>query len=436
MKMKKYLVLVLMILMNLSAFPAGKRSNLYNRIAEKAQTALKNKDYRVYELCYKKLLSLNPNHPHLLYDSAVALVLNGKNDLALAYLKRVLVSESTRILRLKTDERFNSLSLSSVFQSILQRAEALIKPFGQSRIAYTIREKDLIPEGVAFDPVTETLFVSSIYKRKIVAISKNGRIRDFKPSKADGLLATIGMQVDAGRRHLWVCSGWYGGSEILDIGVEKDRKSKLFKYDIDSGKLIKIYMTPGDHPGFLNDITLRSDGTVYMTDTKTHEIFHISPGNDKIEVYIDNEQIMYPNGITISDDDDHLFIAHYGGMVVVDTRTRKQKTMAYPEGIFPGHIDGLAYYKNRLIAHQGTVFGGLIMYTLNSTRDRIIGKRKLDILNPLFSMPTTGEIAGDRYFYIANAQIRSFNQSGKIWSLDKLKPVRILELNLDQKNCR
>ena len=39
-----------------------------------------------------------------------------------------------------------------------------------------IRERDLIPEGTAYDPNTQLVFISSMYKRKIVAIEPCGRM--------------------------------------------------------------------------------------------------------------------------------------------------------------------------------------------------------------------------------------------------------------------
>lgn len=37
-------------------------------------------------------------------------------------------------------------------------------------IAFRISEKDLIPEGIAYDPATASFFVSSIFKNKIIRI--------------------------------------------------------------------------------------------------------------------------------------------------------------------------------------------------------------------------------------------------------------------------
>ena len=73
-------------------------------------------------------------------------------------------------------------------------------------ILTTLEERDLIPEGTAYDPVTEQVFISSMYKRKIVAIRNDGSHYDFAKEASDDLWATFGMEVDPLRRKLWVIS--------------------------------------------------------------------------------------------------------------------------------------------------------------------------------------------------------------------------------------
>ncbi|MBO9571220.1 MAG: hypothetical protein J7497_03280 [Chitinophagaceae bacterium] len=43
------------------------------------------------------------------------------------------------------------------------------------RLVVTDTEAGLIPEGIAYDPTTNSIYISSIQKKKIVRIDKNGR---------------------------------------------------------------------------------------------------------------------------------------------------------------------------------------------------------------------------------------------------------------------
>ncbi|MBA3555973.1 MAG: hypothetical protein H0W29_14595, partial [Gemmatimonadales bacterium] len=54
-------------------------------------------------------------------------------------------------------------------------------------VAFTVSETDLVPEGIAWDPTSRSLFLSSTYRRKIVRIDSLGRATDFVREGQDGL---------------------------------------------------------------------------------------------------------------------------------------------------------------------------------------------------------------------------------------------------------
>jgi hypothetical protein len=53
--------------------------------------------------------------------------------------------------------------------------------------AFALKERDLAPEGIAYDPVDRKFYMSSVSKRKIVCVSGGGIITDFKRPEQDGL---------------------------------------------------------------------------------------------------------------------------------------------------------------------------------------------------------------------------------------------------------
>ena len=81
--------------------------------------------------------------------------------------------------------------------------------------------------------------------------------------------------------------------------------------------------------------------------------------------------------------------------------------------------------------HQRLIEGGVSQYFLNESLDSITSKKVIERNNPLFDFPTTGEIAGNEYFYIANAQLRSFDEEGYVFPEEKLDSVFILKTDLD-----
>ncbi len=61
-------------------------------------------------------------------------------------------------------------------------------PAQKSSIIITDSENDLIPEGIAVDTGTKTIYISSIARHKIIAVDKNGKQRDFINSGQDNFL--------------------------------------------------------------------------------------------------------------------------------------------------------------------------------------------------------------------------------------------------------
>ena len=140
-----------------------------------------------------------------------------------------------------------------------------------------MEEKDLVPEGVAFDPVTRSIFVSSTYKRKIVRIDAAGEVKDFIIEKQDGIWSTIGMEADARRRHLWVVSSQ--AKEVLPL-LDPDSlqwRSAIYQYNIDTGTLIDSCLLPLKN-AFLNDLTVAPNGDVYVTESMQGGIYYLKAG--------------------------------------------------------------------------------------------------------------------------------------------------------------
>jgi DNA-binding beta-propeller fold protein YncE len=282
----------------------------------------------------------------------------------------------------------------------------------RSQVAFTIPEKDLIPEGIAHDPVTRSLFVSSTYKRKIVRVDREGVSRDFVAEAQDGLLGVVGMKVDARRRELWAISSHAGENMPMKNMVAGEHgRSAIFKYDIKTGKLIKKYVLDNQpQPHFLNDLTINAQGDVFISDSLTHSIYTITRKNDGLELFITHDQVRNPNGIDLSPDGKLLFVAARGGAAIINTGTKEVGFAPVPNDQ-PFWADGLYFHHNSLIA-VGWRDGrhAVTQYFLNKRLDRIEGFKVVEDEHPAFSQPTTGVLVGNELYYIANSQLQLFRR--------------------------
>lgn len=304
--------------------------------------------------------------------------------------------------------------------------------------AFTIPEADLIPEGIAYDPIARTIYVSSTYKRKIVSIDSLGTVRNFTEPGQDGLWGVLGMQVDADRRLLWAVSTHAGPGMPMQNMVQEDTgRSSVFKYDLNTGTLLKKYTIGPDPAHFLNDLVLNKAGDVFITDSRERSIFTISQQRDEIELLVVLENVGSPNGITISDDGRYLFTALWGGGDVgrISLPDRDLVLLKKPEGV-KINADGLYFYHNNLITIEP--FDSLEVvnrYQLTEDRTAIAHHEVLEAGHPALIQPTTGVIVGNRFYYNANSQLqvfsRLYNEHGEDFPKDQLHNVVILETILN-----
>ena len=259
---------------------------------------------------------------------------------------------------------------------------------GKIETAYTVKEKDLIPEGITYDINENAFYVGSIHKRKIVKIDSKGNVSNFISEKEDGIFNVLGMKADSKRRILWVCS-YAGGGFVEERGF-----AGIFKYNLKNGKLIKKYLLDNKTSKHLfNDIVITSAGDAYFTDTDTGIIYSIDHKVDSMEVFISAGQFDHPNGIALSPDEKSIYIADNKGLHRTDIKG-VVKELKHPDSMATGGIDGLYFYKNSLVAVQNDFDPQrIVRYALNKNLDEI---EKTDILcqdNPLVFIPTTGVIA-------------------------------------------
>lgn len=306
----------------------------------------------------------------------------------------------------------------------------------RSRVAFRIEENELIPEGIAYDPRTRSFYVGSTYKRKVVSVDEKGAARDFTGEAQDGLLGALGMKVDAGRRLLWVVSSNAGGG-MPGRGLGRDCLgcSAVLKYDLRTGRLIKKYDL-GNKPNvhFLNDLTLNSRGDAFITDTVTGDIYLISRSKDELELFTSLGEKAYPNGLDLSGDERHLFVAAAGGIRAVDLRDRTSRALKLPEGVSPVVIDGLYFYKGSLVAVQPFADGRkVVRYYLDRGANAVTKVKVIEPEHSLLQQPTTGVIVGKDFYYIANTQLQYFRSIYKpdgAYDKGRLQSVIILKVRL------
>lgn len=393
-----------------------------------ARQAYAAKDYPSFLLNISKAAELRPNHPRLLYNLAVAYTLNNKPDEALSDLAHL--AAMGLVMPAAQDASFIALRESSKFKEIVTLFDQNKAAVGDASEAFTVKEKGLISEGLAYDPRTESYFISSVHKRKIIRVDRQGKAADFASSE-QGLWAALGMRVDAQGRFLWVASA--AMPQMIDFRAEENGASGILKFDLATGKLLRKYVLDGREPKHvLGDLVLSSNGDLFTTDSLSPAIYVIRHDSDRLELFLSDRRFSSPQGLAFSADEKWLFMADYGsGMFAIDTKTKEVHPLAPPADVTLLGMDGLYFHRGDLIAVQNGVNPRrVVRIHLSKDQLSIDAFKVLCANHPVFDEPTLGVIVNEQLLFIANSQWGKISDEGRLAPEEQLRDPVILKLKL------
>jgi len=432
---KKVLIISVIFLMGICisfyAYGQSDKAKKINQVYKEGMKAFHEKDYIAYLDSFKTLDTLRPNHPVILYHLAGAYALNKQKDEAVGCLKKLVVIDANPDIA--TNRAFDFIRGSEEFKTIVKQVESIRKPVSHSEKAFIIKEKDLHPESIAYDPVKKTFYFSSVHKRKIVYIDKQGDIKNFTAPAQGGLDAVLGIRIDGKNRILWAAST---ASPYMTGYNEKDKgRTAVFKYHLDKKKLIKKYVLPEDKESNANhgfdDVVVHPGGDVYISDTR--QIYRITVQSDQLEPFLSDSEFLSLQGIDFCDNGEKMFAADWvKGLFLIDIKAKKVLSkVGHPDDISLIGIDGLYFLKNSrsLIAIQNGIKPMRVMqFFLDKNFNKVIDHKIIEKANPLFNEPTLGVVVNHKeFYYIANSQWKGYNKDFSIFPLDKLQEIVILK---------
>ncbi|HEX2934165.1 MAG TPA: hypothetical protein VHO72_02330 [Bacteroidales bacterium] len=183
---------------------------------------------------------------------------------------------------------------------------------------WTSKEGNKTPESVLLDTINKVLYVSNIDenpwekdgKGYITKMTLSGEI--ITKEWVKGISAPKGMGISKGMLY------------VTNI-------DELVEIDIKKGSIVKKYTHPKAEN--LNDITVGSDGTVYISDSKGPCIFQFAKG--KLDVFIESDEVKGTNGIFY--ENGKLLCGQSNRIAALDLKSKTFTTVADNTG----SIDGL-----------------------------------------------------------------------------------------------
>ena len=288
-----------------------------------------------------------------------------------------------------------------------------------AKLALASEEKDLIPEGLAYDARKNAFLLSSMHRRKIVAIgAADGKGADFVPAGFAHILPVLGIRPDPNDGTVWA-SSW----------DENGDRAELLHFD-DAGKILGRY-SPDDHAkhGF-NDLVVAKNGEVFLTDSVSNQVYRFSPQTGQFASLTLSRELSAPNGIALDSDGHQLFIADDFGMVRFDTVDNSSSEVNPGQHNTVAGIDGLYYRKGTLIAVQnGIGQPRVVVFRLNRDNTSVTQTTVLENRTSFTKLPTTGALRDNDFYFITNSGVDNLDGT-RILDVTKLEPTRIAVIHL------
>jgi hypothetical protein len=316
------------------------------------------------------------------------------------------------------DRVFASLRSNPEFVRLVERVRRRNPPVHRAHVVFTLAQNDLFPEGLAVDAAKRVFYMGSEYHNKIVRISEAGEVADFVPEGLYDLMPVGGVHVDPMDHSVWCAT---------DPG--KKNRSEIAHFDA-QGKLLERYTPPGAGPHVLNDLVLRGRSEIYVTDTEGNRVFRFDRASHRFTRLNLGRSVFGPNGITLSDDGQVLYVGDNLGVTRLDLRTNAAQDVKPPAHDTMAGVDGLYWYRGGLVAVEyGTGEYRVVRWKLSPDGSEARSGETLERGTTMVRDPTTGAILEGKFYFMANTGIENL-VDGRIADPAKLEPLRIAVLPL------
>ena len=362
-----------------------------------------------------------PNDGVLIFYEAITRIDLGDRDAAFALL-RSLQGRNSGLVPVR-DAGFEAVWNDPEFQKIREKLANEEPRTPDAPVAFRLADAKLIPEGIAYDPKRDRFFIGSVAQRKIVSANRKGEVKDLSKPE-DNLNCVLGLVVDVAHEQLYAVST----NGFLDE-AQKQRRNAVVHYDLKNELLVNRYDAPDANQ--LNDLTLAADGTIYATDSASGTLFRKTPADKTLTPFGAKGALPGANGITLFADG-KLYVAISTGIARIDLSNGASKRLPQPDTVVTGGCDGLYWHGGDLVGIQNvTNPGRVIRIALADQGTRISGSTVLQSHHHSeFAEPTTGAIAADVLYVIANSYVGHFQPNGSIKDPGQLKPTAIIAVPL------
>ncbi len=194
------------------------------------------------------------------------------------------------------------------------------------------------PESVRYDPQMDVYYVSNFNGE--AAGDANGFVTRVS---AEGEILDLRFMTGSSEAPFHGGRGMYLDGDSLLVADA----GGIHRFDRGSGEPLEFIDFSSFEPGFLNDIVVSDDGSIYVTDTGTSRLFRVEGG----QVSVATETPFAANGVTLDPDSGELILVPWEGateFVAWNPQSGAFRTLGTVNG--GGNYDGVEVIMGAIVA--------------------------------------------------------------------------------------
>ncbi|HEU4332927.1 MAG TPA: hypothetical protein VFT32_00405 [Candidatus Eisenbacteria bacterium] len=284
-------------------------------------------------------------HPSAIWSLAQIAARLGERDEAIARLMDYAAMGLARSPR--RDSSFTALAGHPQFEAVAKRLEENAGAVADSASLRRVEpfaplgDPALLAEDLARDPRTGIVYVSSIHRRKVIAVEPSGAVRDFVGPAQNGVWGIYALVLDTAGDRLW---GSAAASPAHENFVPADSgRTAVLAWDLRTGvERVRVELPRDGTPHVLGDIALGADGTLYASDSVGGGLYALRPGAASFDTLAAPGTFGSPQGILEVEPEKRLLVADYPrGLILLDLERRHATPVRKSPNLALVGIDGL-----------------------------------------------------------------------------------------------
>jgi len=334
------------------------------------------------------------------------------------------------------DDDLKPLLGDAAFPPVAQAMKERTKSVQKAEAVCSLPLPDLMPEDLTFDKTSGAFIFSSIqhhtlYRAKLPkAGAAECTLQEIPLDDQAKRWPVLAVSADATRKLIWMTANAMPG--FSGFPKEDEGKASLFAIDAASGKTVRRFDLAGTGPAVLGDMSVTSDGTVYVSDSIGGGVYRVQGDLKTAQLEKVAGDFFSPQTPALARDGKRLFVADYSmGIAVVDLAQPNLpgclNYLPHPESIAVTGLDGLYLYGDSLIGIQnGTEPERIIRFHLNPAQTEITSSEVVEQATARLGDPTHVTSVNGWLYATANVGWDKIDDHGQLKPGEHFSPPLLL----------